>query len=457
MTMSPLDSAILGPLTTTAAMAEVFSDRSRVAAMLAAEAALARALARFGLAPAALAGAVEKISADDFDYAALGRQTALSAVAVIPFVKAVQAKLPKDLERAFHRGSTTQDIGDTGFVLQMRDAIALLAADTVGVIDGLAALAERHRMTPCIGRTYLQHAAPVSFGFKVAGWLAGIADAGARLADVRGRCLMASLGGPVGTLADYREHGPAVAAAYAEELGLVAAPIAWHTRRVAIAEIGGVLAMLIGALGKMGADVAHLASTEVGEVAEPFVAGRGGSSAMPHKRNPVSATVIVAAARAAPGLAATLFSAMVASHERPPGEWHAEWHTLPLLFGLAAGALREARSLAEGLEVDAARMARNIDITRGLVFSDAAAAALAPRLGRAEAHALIGQAARAVRDTDLPLLQLIPGQAGYPSDADPAILAAAFDLGPAVAAAAGWVTPAIAAARRVRDSLVLGT
>jgi 3-carboxy-cis,cis-muconate cycloisomerase len=190
-----------------------------------------------------------------------------------------------------------------------------------------------------------------------------------------------------------------VADAFAEELGLGAAPIAWHARRARMAEVGAWLAILIGALAKMAMDVAHLASTEVGEVAEPYVPGRGGSSAMPHKRNPVSSTVILAAHAGAPGHVTTLLTAMAAAHERPAGLWHAEWHALPQLFGLTSGALREARALAEGLEVDADRMRTNIDATRGLLFADAVAARLAPELGREAGHTLVEHAAGEVRAT----------------------------------------------------------
>ncbi|MCG7360169.1 adenylosuccinate lyase family protein, partial [Roseomonas sp. ACRSG] len=246
-------------------------------------------------------------------------------------------------------------------------------------------------------------------------------------------------------------QGPVVLQGFAKELGLGAASIAWHTRRGRIAEAGSWLAQLLGALGKMAADIAHLASTEVGEVAEPYVPGRGGSSAMPHKRNPVSCTVILAAQAAAPGQAATLLQAMVAAHERPAGLWHAEWHALPSLFGLASGALREARALAEGLEVDAARMRANLDITRGLLFADAAAARLGTKLGREAAHALVEQAAGQVRDSGDSLqvvLERMPQVAEAGIDLSPA-----FTLDPATAAAAAWVEPAVREAEAVRAAL----
>ena len=450
MTFSALDSELLGPLFATDAMRGCFSDDARLAAMLAAEAALARAETSFGLVPAGLAAAVDAVSG--FDVAGLGRRTAVAGVPTIPFVKAVQERLAPEFERAFHKGATTQDILDTALVLQMRDGMRLIRADLASILDGLCNLALLHRGTPCVGRTYGQHAAPLTFGYKAAVWLAGVAEVADRLPGLCERLLVASLGGPVGTLAALGSHGPAVQDAFARELGLGSNPIAWHVRRARMAEAGGWLAQLIGALAKMATDVASLASTEVGEVAEPYLPGRGGSSAMPHKRNPVSSTVILAAHAAAPGHAATLLTAMAAAHERPAGLWHAEWHALPSLFGLASGALREARGLAHGLEVDAGRMRANIDLTRGLLFADAASARLAAVLGREAAHDLVEHAAAAVRRTG-DALPVVLGR-------DPAVvqvgidLAGAFDFAPAVAAAAPWVDRAVADARAVQGALL---
>lgn len=447
MSFSPLDSALTGPLLATAAMRACFADTARLAAMLRAEAALARAEAALDLAPEALAAAIEAIDPARLDAAAIGRDTALAGVPTIPFVKTVQALLPPELERAFHRGATTQDILDTALVLQCRDAFALLAADLAATIDALAAMALTHRETPCAGRTYGQHAAPVTFGFKAAGWLAGIAESAERLPGIRDCLGAASLAGPAGTLAALKGQGPAVLDGFAAALGLRADPIAWHTRRSRVAEAGFWLASLVGALAKMATDVANLASTEVAEVAEPYVPGRGGSSAMPHKRNPVSCTVILAAHGAAPGLAATLLGVMAAAHERPAGAWHAEWHALPALFGLASGALHEARALAEGLEVDADRMHANLGLTRGLLFADAAAALLTASLGRAGAHAAVEHAAAAVRRSGTHLAEAL---AHTHPDVD---TAPAFDLAPTIAAAGPWVDRAVTEAQRVRRLL----
>ena len=453
MTFSPLDSALLGPLFTTEAMGRAFSDAALIQAMLTAEAALARAEARYDLVPTALAEAIGRLTAGDFDPVVLGWETAVAGVPVIPFVKALQAKLGADLERHVHKGATTQDIHDTAIMLQVREALGLVAAELAAIVAALADLAEAHARTPCIGRSYGQHAAPVTFGFKVAVWLAGIVDVAGRLPDLRRTALRASLGGPVGTLAALGDKGPAVAEAFAWDLGLASSPVAWHTRRSGMVEIGAWLAMLIGALAKVGGDVANLASTEVAEVAEPYLPGRGGSSAMPHKRNPVSSTLILAAASVSQGLVAPLLSSMVAAHERPVGDWHAEWHVLPQLFGLAAGALREARVLAQGLEIDSARMARNIDLTQGLIFADAAAASLASRMGREKAHALVEAAASAARKKGLPLRAALRNRSEFPADVDEAAFERAFDIGPAIESGARWVAPVAASARAIARTL----
>jgi 3-carboxy-cis,cis-muconate cycloisomerase len=353
------------------------------------------------------------------------------------------------LERAFHKGATTQDVLDTALIVQSRSALRLVRVELDAVLAGLSRLAEAYRATPCVGRTYGQHAAPITFGFKAAVWLTGVAEVSDQLPEVRRRLLTASLGGPVGTLAGLGGQGPAVLDAFARELNLRTSPLAWHTRRGRVAEAGAWIAGVVGALGKMATDVAHLCSTEVGEVAEPYVPGRGGSSAMPHKRNPVSCTVILAAHAAAPAQVTTLLAAMAAQHERPVGLWHAEWHALPPLFGLLSGALREARTLCEGLEVNADRMRANLDLTRGLLFADAAAARLGAKLGREAAHGLVERAAGEVRRTGTPLEDVLATD----PDAAGVDLAPAFDLAPAIAAAGPWVDRAVQDAARVRARL----
>nr|WP_294551499.1 adenylosuccinate lyase family protein [uncultured Rhodopila sp.] len=451
MTFSPLDSELFGPLFATDAMRACFSDTALVGSMLAVEAALARSESWIRLAPEALAPAIEAIQPEDLDIVSLGIRTGVAGVPTIPFVQAVQKQLPADLERSFHKGATTQDIIDTALVLQVRAGFDLIAADLNKVIAGFLGMADRHRAVPCVGRTYGQHAAPISFGYKVAVWLTCIADVADRLPDLRRRVQVASLGGPVGTLASLGSDGPRVLNGFAQELGLGITPLCWHTNRGRVAETGAWLVQLTGALSKIATDVVNLASTEVGEVAEPHLAGRGGSSAMPHKRNPVGSTLILAAHAAAKGLGSTLFEAMAAAHERPAGLWHAEWTALPSLFGLVSGALREAKLLADGLVVFPDRMRANIDLTRGLLFADAAAARLGARLGREAAHRLVEQAAEEVRQTGAPLADVLARtRAVRDAGVD---LADAFDLAPAVAAAARWVDPALQHAAAIRERL----
>jgi 3-carboxy-cis,cis-muconate cycloisomerase len=320
------------------------------------------------------------------------------------------------------------------------------------MLEGLTALANKYRTTPCVGRTYAQHAAPVTFGYKVAVWLAGIAEAADDLPRLRGQVLAASLGGPVGTLTRLGDKGTAVLELFAADLGLAVPVISWHALRQRIAQTGVFLVFVIGALAKMAVDVAHLASTEVGEVAEPHAPGRGGSSAMPHKRNPLSSTVILAAHGAAKGAVLPLLDAMAAQHERALGLWHAEWTALPQLFGLASGALREARRLAEGLVIDAARMRANLELTKGLIFADAVAARLARAVGRDAAHQLVEAASAVVRESGQPLREALKTSGPL----TPEVLGdieGAFDLEPAVEAAARFVDRAIAEAERVRSRL----
>ncbi|MCJ2032816.1 adenylosuccinate lyase family protein [Methylobacterium sp. J-068] len=445
MTFSALDSALLGPLFATDAMRAVFSDEARVAAMVRAESALARAQAAAGLVPEGLATALDGLPHGALDPAALGRGTALAGVPVIPFVKAVRRLLPPELEGHFHKGATTQDIADTGLVLQLRAAFDLVEAEFAPILAGLTRLAATHRETPCVGRTYGQQAAPISFGYKAGIWALGLAEVAQQGHGLRERMLTVSLGGPVGTLAALGDRDEAVARAFAAECGLNADPVAWHARRGRIVETGAWLARLMGALAKFATDVVSLASTEVGEVAEPYVPGRGGSSAMPHKRNPVSATVILAAFAAAKGHAAILLDAMPAAHERPAGPWHAEWHALPQLFGLASGALREARALAEGLVVDPARMRANLDLTRGLLFADSAAAHLTATLGGAASHALVETAAGAVRDGGGDLRSVLDAM----PETEGVDLGPAFDLAPSLKAASRATDRALAEIARL--------
>ncbi len=431
MTFSALDSGLTGPLFASDAMRAVFCDRARVTAMLAVETALAHAEGAAGLVPKSLAPALARIKADDLDIAALGAGTRDAGVVAIPFVKAIETLLPDKLRAHVHKGATSQDIVDTALVLQMADAFSLIAADLVAIIDGLVVLTRKHARTPCVGRTYGQHAAPVTFGYVAGTWMSGISDVAAELPAMRDRTLVASLGGPVGTLTGLGAAAEAVSEGFARELGLAQAPVTWHTSRARMVAVGTWLATLIATLARMATDVVFLSATEIGEVHEAPAEGRGGSSAMPHKQNPVSSAVILSAQAAAPGFVVTLLNAASSGQQRPAGLWQAEWHALPALFGLASGALREARRLAESLVVDGRRMRANLDMTNGLIFADAASSALAGKMGRSGAQAMVARAAAEVRATGAPLRKAL-AKAGAPA----ALLESAFDLRPATAAAA---------------------
>lgn len=376
-------------------MREVFCDQGRLQAMLDVEAALARAEARVGLIPASAVAPIENACrADLYDFAALGEAIATAGNSAIPLVKALGKQIAAtdaEAERYVHLGATSQDVMDTGLVLQLRQALDLIESDLAQLADSLAAQAQRHAATPMAGRTWLQHATPVTLGMKIAGWLGAVTRSRQRLRELKPRLLVLQFGGASGTLAALGEQALPIAQALAEELQLTLPEQPWHTQRDRVVEFGAVLGLIAGSLGKLGRDISLLMQTEAAEVFEPSAPGKGGSSTMPHKRNPVGAAVLIGAATRVPGLVSTLFSAMPQEHERSLGLWHAEWETLPQICCLVSGSLQQARLLAEGLEVDAARMARNLDLTQGLVLAEAVSIVLAQRVGRDTAHHLLEQ------------------------------------------------------------------
>jgi len=376
-------------------MREVFCDQGRVQAMLDFEAALARAEARVGVIPASAVASIENACrAELFDFAALGEAIATAGNSAIPLVKALGKRIAAsdvEAERHVHLGATSQDVMDSGLVLQLRQALALIEGQLAQLADSLAIQAQRHAATPMAGRTWLQHATPVTLGMKIAGWLGAVTRSRQRLRELKPRLLVLQFGGASGTLAALGEQALPIARALAEELNLTLPEQPWHTQRDRIVEFGAVLGLIAGSLGKLGRDISLLMQTEAAEVFEPSAPGKGGSSTMPHKRNPVGAAVLIGAATRVPGLVSTLFSAMPQEHERSLGLWHAEWETLPEICCLVSGALQQARLLAEGLEVDAARMARNLELTQGLVLAEAVSIVLAQRVGRDTAHHLLEQ------------------------------------------------------------------
>jgi 3-carboxy-cis,cis-muconate cycloisomerase len=376
-------------------MREVFCDQGRVQAMLDFEAALARAEARVGLIPVSAVAPIEAAcSAGHYDFAALGEAIATAGNSAIPLVKALGKQIAAhnaEAERYVHLGATSQDVMDSGLVLQLRRALELIENDLAQLGQILATQAQRYAATPLAGRTWLQHATPVTLGMKIAGWLGAVTRSRQRLLELKPRLLVLQFGGASGTLAALGEQAMPIAQALSEELQLTLPDQPWHTQRDRVVEFGAVLGLIAGSLGKMGRDISLLMQTEAGEVFEPSAPGKGGSSTMPHKRNPVGAAVLIGAATRVPGLLSTLFSAMPQEHERSLGLWHAEWETLPEICCLVSGSLQQALLIAQGLEVDAARMTRNLDLTQGLVLAEAVSIVLAQRVGRDTAHHLLEQ------------------------------------------------------------------
>jgi 3-carboxy-cis,cis-muconate cycloisomerase len=399
------DAGLLAPGWAGSPAASATSDSAFLGALLDAEAALTRAQAGLGLAPDAAASAVSAVTAADLDVRSIALRARGGGNPVIPLVADLTAAVGKEYGPYVHRGATSQDILDTALMLVARRTLDLVLADLERTARALGRLAAAHRDTVMPGRTLTQHAVPTTFGLKAAGWRSLVLDARDRLARLR---LPAQLGGAAGTLAAFAAFGAedpgALVAAYAGELGLVEPALPWHTLRTPIADLAGGLALTAGALGKMAADVLTLSRTEIAEVAE---GSGGGSSAMPHKANPVAATVIAASARRAPGLAATLYGSMVAEDERPAGAWHAEWEPLRELLRLVAGAAHNAAELVEGLRVNTDAMRDHLALTHGLIVSERLAVALAPVLGRARAKELLTRAAERAVAKNRPLVDVL--------------------------------------------------
>jgi 3-carboxy-cis,cis-muconate cycloisomerase len=414
MPIGALNSAIFADMFGTAAMRGVFGDEAFLSRCIEVEAALARAQGRLGIIPSEAAEAITKaagpLASGDaaLDLGRLKKETETVGYPILPLVRQL-AERAEDAGRYVHWGATTQDIMDTAAVLQIRAGLALIEEDLTTVREDLAALARRWRATPMAGRTHLQHALPVTFGYKAAVWLSALDRHADRLRDLRPRVLMVEFGGAAGTLASLGsgEKGVRTLAEFARELGLAEPPITWHAARDGIAETVQVLALLAGSLGKIAFDLMLMSSTEFGEAAEPFAAGRGSSSTMPQKRNPISCELILAAAKVLRQQAGLVLDAIVTDFERATGPWHVEWVALPEAFGFTAGALHQARFMLGGLIVDPARMAKNLAMTHGLIVAEAVMMGLAPHTGRNEAHDLVYDACRIAIETDRPLLEVL--------------------------------------------------
>ncbi len=398
MASTVIDSALFRDAFGTPAMRAVFDDRSLVARYIEVEVALARAEARCGVIPPAAADVIARESSiDRLDFDRLRRETDNVGYPILPLVHQL-VPMCGEAGRYVHWGATTQDIMDTANVLQVREALALIEADLTALREILAQLAQKHRDTPMAGRTHLQQALPVTFGYKVAIWLAMFDRHQQRLAQLRERVLVVEFAGAAGTLASLGPDGFAVQEALAQELRLGVPTTTWHVARDGFAETVNLLALITGSLGKIALDVMLLATTELGEVSEPFVPGRGASSTMPQKRNPISSELMLAAAKAVRQHAGLMLDAMVQDFERATGPWHAEWIALPEAFVLAAGALHQAKFALGGLVVDTVRMKQNLAMSNGLIVAEAVMMGLAPAIGRQPAHDLVYDACRTVND-----------------------------------------------------------
>ena len=396
--MSTALSPLLAPMLSSAAMRTVCDDATTLQHMLDFEAALARAEAATGVIPRAAVDAIAKAgNAESFDMADLAEAATRSGNLAIPLVKALTSAVAKsnpEAARYVHWGATSQDVIDTAVMLTLRAGIDVLLVDLDRAIAGFAALARKHRNTAVVARTWLQHALPMPFGLKLAEYAAALHRSKLRLARLREETLALQFGGAAGTLAALGDKGLDVSEALARELKLPLPEAPWHTHRDRIAEAASVFAIIAGTCGKIARDVSLMMQTDVGEAFEPAGEGRGGSSTMPHKRNPVAAASALGAATMAPNLAATIFAAQVQDHERSAGPWHAEWPTLPALMLVTSGALAAIVDLAEGLEVDGARMRENLNATHGLIMAEAVTFALAEKIGKSDAHHLIEAASK---------------------------------------------------------------
>ncbi|GGO83944.1 3-carboxy-cis,cis-muconate cycloisomerase [Marinobacterium nitratireducens] len=408
MTASILDSRLFAPLFHSDTMRSLFDDGARVQSYIDVEAALARAQARIEMIPAEAAQQINQAAQTvAIDMERLAQDTGTVGYPILGLVRQLAQAAGKDAGGYVHWGATTQDIMDTGSVLQVRAGLDLINQDLARVERALESLAREHRDTVMAGRTHMQHALPVTFGYKAAVWLDSLRRAQQRLNELRPRVLVAQLGGAAGTLASMGPGAEKATALLAEELDLRAPDIPWHSTRDTLAEAGCALAIMTGTLAKIAFDIMIMSMTELGEVAEPFVKDRGASSTMPQKRNPISCEVIRGCHKAVSESAHLLLGAQEADLERATGPWHAEWIALPQCFVLSHCAVSQAAFLLEGLVVNAEKMRENLQITQGLIVAESAMMALAPHLGRQAAHDVVYEACRTAEQRNRTLFDVL--------------------------------------------------
>ena len=428
MAATIIDSKIFGDMFSDAAMRQVWSDENRTSKYLDIERALAKVQGALGIIPQEAADEIVRhCELSQIDWVKLKAKTEQIGYPIIAVVNQINANCRDKLGEYCHWGATTQDITDTAAVLQMGEGLALVEQDLKEISASLAALCRKYRDTPVIGRSNLQQATPITFGYKMASILAGIERHRERLQQLKARVLVGEFGGASGTLSSLEKGAMETQAGLMRELGLGQPLISWHTVRDNIAEVGAFLGLVGGSLGKIAMDVKLMMQTEVAEVYEPFAPGRGSSSTMPQKRNPISCLYIHANISVVRQHAAALMDAMVADHERSTGPWEIEWVVLPEIFCLMSGALKQTKFILAGLEVDAARMRANIDLTNGLVMSEAVMMGLGPYIGREYAHDLVYDLCREAIRQNRPLLDLLAAHPEISKHVDRAKLAGFCD------------------------------
>ena len=443
-------------LFSTPSMSAAFSPEAHVRAMLAFEAALAQAEARAGIIPQEAASAIAaSCRVELFDVATLYREAAVAGTPAIPLVRMLTERVEGEARKFVHWGATSQDAIDTALMLQMRAGLDLLIANMFDVCEACATLAEKHRHTLMAGRTLLQLALPITFGLKAARWLALATRQVHALQERREKGLAVQLGGAAGTLASLGEKGEKglqVVELLAAELDLPVPDLPWHTERDRVAGIAATLGVVAGGMAKVASDIALLAQTEVGEVSEGAAPGKGGSSAMPQKHNPVDATSAIAAARLAIGVVPVVLSAMQQEHERAVGGWQAEWAAIPNLFCYTASAVEGVRGAVTGLQVDSARMKANLDLTGGLIMAESLTMALAPKVGRPEAYRIVQTISNQVTGSGKTLRQVALEDGQVSAVLSPEEIDAALDPARYLGSADAFIDRALAAYQRVKSS-----